>query len=252
MRIPEGTRAADLSALSVPPESGRLNVEAPASLKTLIFPAGVLYASVEPDLRSADEPYALEWLDCSAADGLTQLVLDGAALSAVVPDSLHTLVFYGGDLSGFVRSPSLTELALLHPTDLSPLREASALGSLSLFRAPDDPEWDLSPLVSVPLVVLRLSPDITSAEAAGLAGVRAESLQISDAAVDDLSFLASMPDTKYLLLGTSSDQPPEFYDRPGGPLSADLIPLLNTPIPAAQLLDFAQRGEIYAFDELNR
>lgn len=249
VRIPDGARTADLTSLGADPFSGRLHVDAPVSLKNLILPAGTVSASVEP---AADGTVCLDLLDASAADGLTQLVLYVETLSARIPDSLHTLVFFGGDLSGFAECPSLTELSILHPTDLSPLRTDPPLGLLALFRSPEDGEWDLSPLAGKSVGILRLMAGVTSKEAASLAGASVETLQISDSSADDLSFLASMPDTKILMLGISSDQPREFYDKPDGPLGEDLLPLLNTPIPAGQLLDFAERGEIYAFSEINR
>lgn len=249
VRIPDGARTADLTSLGADPFSGRLHVDAPVSLKNLILPAGTVSASVEP---AADGTVCLDLLDASAADGLTQLVLYAETLSARIPDSLCTLVFSGGDLSGFAECPSLTELSILHPTDLSPLRTDPPLGLLALFRSPEDGEWDLSPLAGKSVGILRLMAGVTSKEAASLAGASVETLQISDSSADDLSFLASMPDTKILMLGISPDQPREFYEKPDGPLGEDLLPLLNTPIPAEQLLDFAERGEIYAFSEINR
>ena len=284
VRIPDGARTADLTSLGADPFSGRLHVDAPVSLKNLILPAGTVSASVEPaadgtvcldllDASAADgltqlvpsgtvsaavepasgqDPFCLDLLDASAAEGLTRLVLYGEVKAARIPDSLHTLVFFGGDLSGFAECPSLTELSILHPTDLSPLRTDPPLGLLALFRSPEDGEWDLSPLAGKSVGILRLMAGVTSKEAASMAGASVETLQISDSSADDLSFLASMPDTKILMLGISSDQPREFYEKPDGPLGEDLLPLLNTPIPAGQLLDFAERGEIYAFSEINR
>ncbi|MBQ3956702.1 MAG: hypothetical protein II680_12495 [Clostridia bacterium] len=249
VRIPDGARTADLTSLCADPFSGRLHVDAPVSLKNLILPAGTVSASVEP---AADGTVCLDLLDASAAEGLTRLVLYGEVKAARIPDSLHTLVFFGGDLSGFAECPSLTELSILHPTDLSPLRTDPPLGLLALFRSPEDGEWDLSPLAGKSVGILRLMAGVTSKEAASMAGAAVEALQISDSSADDLSFLASMPDTKILMLGISSDQPREFYEKPDGPLGEDLLPLLNTPIPAGQLLDFAERGEIYAFSEINR
>ena len=249
-RIPDGTAAADLTALGERPEPSGLHVGAPESLRTLILPSGTVSAAVEP--ASGQDPFCLDLLDASAAEGLTRLVLYGEVKAARIPDSLHTLVFFGGDLSGFAECPSLTELSILHPTDLSPLRTDPPLGLLALFRSPEDGEWDLSPLAGKSVGILRLMAGVTSKEAASLAGASVEALQISDSSADDLSFLASMPDTKILMLGISSDQPREFYEKPDGPLGEDLLPLLNTPIPAGQLLDFAERGEIYAFSEINR
>lgn len=250
VRIPDGARTADLTSLGADPFSGRLHVDAPVSLKTLILPSGTVSAAVEP--ASGQDPFCLDLLDASAAEGLTRLVLYGEVKAARIPDSLHTLVFFGGDLSGFAECPSLTELSILHPTDLSPLRTDPPLGLLALFRSPEDGEWDLSPLAGKSVGILRLMAGVTSKEAASLAGAAVEALQISDSSAFDLSFLASMPDTKILMLGISSDQPREFYEKPDGPLGEDLLPLLNTPIPAEQLLDFAERGEIYAFSEINR
>ena len=252
VEIPAGTQTADLSALGGTSASGGLHVTAPGTLKTLILPSGTVSAAVEPDAASAEKPFSLDLLDASAAEGLTQLVLYGEVKAARIPDSLHTLVFYGGDLSAFADCPSLTELSVLHPTDLSPLRDDSPPGVLALFRSPDDEKWDLSPLVRKPLTILRLMAGISSEEAAALAGASVVSLQVSDSSVDDLSFLSSMPDTKFLLLGVSSDQPPEILADPAGPYGADLLPLLNTSIPLDQLLDFAARGTVYAFTEINR
>ena len=175
VRIPDGARTADLTSLCADPFSGRLHVDAPVSLKNLILPAGTVSASVEP---AADGTVCLDLLDASAAEGLTRLVLYGEVKAARIPDSLHTLVFFGGDLSGFAECPSLTELSILHPTDLSPLRTDPPLGLLALFRSPEDGEWDLSPLAGKSVGILRLMAGVTSKEAASMAGAAVEALQI--------------------------------------------------------------------------
>ena len=248
--IPSGTQTADLSPLSGRMDSGRLHVYAPGTLKTLTLPSGTVSATVGPDTASAEEPFLLDLLDASAAESLTQLALYGQVKSAWIPESLHTAVFFGGDLSDFAECSSLTNLSVLHPTDLSPLRDSS-LGVLSLFRAPDDETWDLTPLVGKPLAVLRLMAGVSAEEAAALAGASIQTLQVSDASVDDLSFLFSMPDTKVLMLGVSSDQPLEILNvQINGPCGPDLLPLVNTSVPTQQLLAFA--GQIYVFSEIGR
>lgn len=225
----------DLSALALPSLTS-LSIQADCPIRELLLPA----APLESCSITLAESAVL--LDCSAPTNLRELHVDvpGGAGRVVYNQALESLDCWGftPDPSALAEASGLTRLSLTEPDDLSFLLQLPSVRFLGLYSRSG--RWNLTPLIQTELTQLA-APSCGADELGELAGMATlESLQISDAAVQDLSVLNGLPTLKHLIVSVASGQTLEQRELTAE--DASLLEQVETTLSKEQLTLFLRDG----------
>ncbi len=237
-----------------------LQISAECPVGTLSLPQ----AAVESCTVELSAVKSLDFSKLTA--GEVQMVLS-AAPEALIFGSVQSLSCEGfaPDVASLQALP-VRELGLTEAQPLDFVAEMSSLEHLRLTGS----GWELAPLAQSGLLRLSLSrcggdlsvltqssiehlilPDASTETVTSLAGMASlHTLQVSDAAAQDLAVLETLPNLETLFLNVASQSAAigngEFKD-------AALLDELETPIPLEQLKSFLQRGgTLWLYQDPNR
>ena len=237
-----------------------LQISAECPVGTLSLPQ----AAVESCTVELSAVKSLDFSKLTA--GEVQMVLS-AAPETLIFGSVQSLSCEGfaPDVASLQALP-VSELSLTEAQPLDFVAEMSSLEHLRLSGS----GWELAPLAQSGLLRLSLSrcggdlsmltqssiehlilPDASTETVASLAGMASlHTLQVSDAAAQDLAVLETLPNLETLFLNVASQS---AAIGNGELKDAALLDELETPIPLEQLKSFLQRGgTLWLYQDPNR
>ncbi len=190
---------------------------------------------------------SVKTLDISALENLEQFTLLGKVEELILPGNLESVSVYGQtDLSLFADCKSVRNIEILGMADLVPLKTFSNLENITV-RASG---CNLSVLNEVNLSKLTLS-NIGEDELSAINGCPADTLQISDENISDLSFIKRLPNLEVIFLTVASGGNP-YVTTFMEPTDEDLDNLA-TAADVSVLKEFIKNGgKLYLLTDPNR
>lgn len=189
-------------------------------------------------------------IDLSGCTALTDVSLSQgkAPRELKLPESVETLSMSKGlvEYVDYLSTlPNLQKLTSYEVFDLSLLNNFDSLEHLALYGSTPKNHWDLSVLTNEHIARLQLDSQETLDTFIGLAGL--QSMYVNDRRISDISRIVEYaPNLEMLMINVSHQFIPgteeDFHKTAIDSSNAELLDLLETPIPTEQLKTLVANG----------